>query len=149
MEHTMDDSRIWPFETSLWLGSAQDYRDKVDPECVMVLPDHPFVVSGSQAIEAVEHTPRWNEARLTQRTVARPHEGMIVLAYHVEATREDQSYSAYCTSTYHRLSHDTWKVVQHQQTPLSAPMTESKAAPNSLDQVQRDAAEQRKEGGYQ
>lgn len=145
----MDDSRVWQFEISLWLGSAEDYRQEVDPACVMVLPDDPFVMSGSQAIEAVQGTPRWTEATLTRKIVARPHEGMIVLAYHVEVAREHDSYAAYCSSTYHRLSHENWKVVQHQQAPSLTRLQETAAGPSSIEQAQKVAAEERKEGGYQ
>ena len=47
----------------------------------------------------------------------RPQEGLIVVAYQAEAFRDDEkAYQAYCTSTYRRVAHEKWKVVQHQQT---------------------------------
>jgi hypothetical protein len=50
--------------------------------------------------------------------VTRPQEGLICVAYKVEASSGDgPGYTAYCTSVYRRLGHDDWKVVQHQQTP--------------------------------
>jgi hypothetical protein len=33
---------------------------------------------------------------------------------------DDETYEAHCTSTYRRLSHEEWRVVQHQQTPRLA-----------------------------
>ena len=113
----MDDDRIWAFEESLWTADAAHYRESIDEECLMVLPAPPFVMSGAQAIEAVSDTPRWDEVELTERQVARPQEGLIVVAYRAQATRGDAGYDAYCTSTYRRLEHDEWRVVQHQQTP--------------------------------
>src|SRR3954470_22765204 len=60
----MDDGRIWRFEESLWTGDAEHYRASIDDQCLMVLPQPPFVMSGQQAIEAVAHTPRWSKVDL-------------------------------------------------------------------------------------
>jgi hypothetical protein len=115
---TMDDGRVWSFEESLWVGDAEHYRASIDDECLMVLPAPPFVMSGQQAIEAVSATPRWSKVELSERQVARPQEGMIVIAYKARAEREGVTpYEAHCTSTYRRLAHEEWRVVQHQQTP--------------------------------
>jgi hypothetical protein len=114
----MDDDRIWTFEESLWTADAEHYRESIDDECLMVLPAPPFVMSGAQAVEAVSATPRWSKVDLSDRQVARPQEGLIVIAYKARAERDGTPpYEAHCTSTYRRLSHENWKVVQHQQTP--------------------------------
>jgi hypothetical protein len=115
---TMDDGRVWSFEESLWTGDARHYHELIDDECLMVLPAPPFVMTGQQAIEAVSNTPRWTKATLTERQIVRPQEGLIVVAYNARAEREGASpYEAHCTSTYRRLAHDEWRVIQHQQTP--------------------------------
>jgi len=124
----MDDDRIWAFEESLWTASADHYRQSIDDQCLMVLPAHPFVFTGQQSIEAVSNTPRWDQVSLSERQVARPQEGLIVIAYKAGASRGEQRYTAYCTSVYRHLPDATgerieqrWKVVQHQQTlPPSA-----------------------------
>jgi hypothetical protein len=113
----VDDSRIWTFEESLWTADADHYRESIDDECLMALPQPPYVLSGEQAIAAVAATPRWESVTLSERQVARPQEGLIVVAYKAEAKKGDESYTAYCTSTYRRLGHEEWRVVQHQQTP--------------------------------
>ena len=114
----MDDQRVWNFEASLWTGDADHYRASIDPECLMVLPEPPFVMSGADAIEAVSATPRWETVEITERQVARPQEGLIVVAYKARARRRAAAaYEAHCTSTYRRLGHEEWRVVQHQQTP--------------------------------
>ncbi len=113
----MDDDRIWSFEESLWTADADHYRESIDPACLMVLPAPPYVMSGEQSIQAVIETPRWSRAELTERKVSRPQEGLIVIAYKARAEREGTApYEAFCTSTYRRLSHEEWQVVQHQQT---------------------------------
>ena len=113
----MNDERIWEFEQSLWTGDADHYRESIDDECLMVLPAPPYVFTGAQAITAVADTPRWDEVTLSQRQVMRPEEGLIVVAYQAQAHRGDEGYEAHCTSTYRRLAHEEWRVVQHQQTP--------------------------------
>lgn len=114
----MEDQRIWAFEESLWTGDAEHYRACVDDCCVMVLPTEPFVLSGEEAIAAVIDTPRWSSVELTERKVMRPREGLIVIAYKADAAKDGgPRYHAWCTSTYRRLAHEDWRVVQHQQTP--------------------------------
>lgn len=113
----MDDARIWEFERSLWLGDAEHYHELIDDACVMVVPSEPFVLSSETAKVAVSATPRWSDVEFDKQTVERPQEGLIVIGYRARATRGDQAYEAFCTSTLRRLSHQEWRVVQHQQTP--------------------------------
>jgi hypothetical protein len=113
----MDDDRVWSFEERLWTADPTLYHEVIDNDCLMVVPAEPFVLSRKQAIEAVSKTPRWSSAELSQRQIMRPQEGIIVVAYKVEARKEGRpSYQAYCTSTYRRLAHEEWRVIQHQQT---------------------------------
>jgi hypothetical protein len=53
---------------------------------------------------------------------------LIVIAYRAEAAKGDERYVAHCTSTYRRLEHEVWRVVQHQQTP---PLTADARASSS------------------
>lgn len=117
----MDDARVWHFEKGLWTGDAEHYQALIDEACLMVLPTPPFVFRGETAVSAVSTTPRWTEVAFVEQQIARPEEGLIVVAYHIDAHRGDDRYAAHCTSTYRRRGHDDWQVVQHQQTPsLSA-----------------------------
>ena len=114
----MDDERIWSFEESLWLGDAEHYRQLIDPECVMALPVEPYVFTADAAIEAVAHTPRWSAVEFTEHKVQRPEEGLIVIAYRAQASRDGgQGYAAWCTTTMRRRGHEDWLVVQHSQLP--------------------------------
>ena len=124
----MEDHRVWGFEKSLWTGGADRYRELVDDECLMVLPQPPFVMSGAQAIEAVADTPLWEDVEISNGQIARPEEGLIVIAYDARAKRDGETYRAFCTSTLRRLSHEEWRVVQHQQTlPPKTPPAAEKA----------------------
>ena len=114
----MDDERVWSFEESLWTATPEHYRESIDAECVMALPAEPHLFTGRAAMDAVANTPRWSKVALTHRQVSRPQEGLIVISYKAQADREGaQPYTAYCTSTYRRIEHEVWKVVQHSQVP--------------------------------
>lgn len=113
----MDDARIWEFEASLWTADAAHYREAIDEAALMVVPTVPYVLRGEEAIRAVSGTPRWTRVDFENRRVSRPQEGLIVIAYTAHAEKDGgEAYSAHCTSTYRRLGHDDWRVVQHQQT---------------------------------
>ena len=117
----MDDDRIREFERSLWFGDGDVYRRCVAPDCVMVVPERPFLLTGEEAVEAVERTPRWEEVELQDLRINRAEEGLIVMGYRAEARRGEERYVAYCTSTYRRVGEQDWRVIQHQQTvPVTA-----------------------------
>ena len=111
----MEDARIWEMEEKLWHGGEEVYQALVDDEVVMALPAEPFIFSRQQAIDAVKNTPRWEEVRFSEQKVSRPQEGLIVIGYKVEATRGDETYRCYASSTMRRRGHDDWTVVQHSQ----------------------------------
>ena len=143
----MDDDRIIEFERALWVGDGDVYRRNVSSDCLMVVPEQPFLLSGNEAIERVEATPRWSQVEFSDFTVKRPQAGLIVLAYQVDAEREGERYAAYCTSTYQRQEHDDWVVIQHQQTPRIAKANDGATA---MDVAQKQASEEREDQrGYQ
>ncbi len=116
----MDDARVHEFERELWVGGPEVYEARVAPDCVMALPAEPYLYDGRAATDAVKATPRWSEADFADTRIERPHDGLIVFAYRVRASRggQEKEYHAICTSTLVRRGHDYWVVVQHQQTPL-------------------------------
>lgn len=112
----MEDERVREYERELWIGGSDVYRQRIAEDCQMVVPAEPFVLTGAEAIRSVENTPRWEQVELSDFRVSRPQEGLIVIAYKAEASRGEQSYAAYCTSTLKRRAHEDWQVIQHQQT---------------------------------
>jgi len=84
----------------------------------MVLPDRPNIFTGAEAVDAVSKTPRWTTTTFSDKRVSRPQEGLIVIAYAVAASLDGGTYYAHCTTTYRRSSHDEWRVIQHQQSPV-------------------------------
>ena len=112
----MDDQRIIEFERDLWIGEADVYRRCVSPECLMVVPAQPFLLRGEEAIASVEQTPRWESVDFDDFEIQRAQEGLIVVGYRVNASRGDERFAAFCTSTYQRVGEHDWRVIQHQQT---------------------------------
>jgi len=77
----MEDDRVWAFEESLWRADPEHYREAIDPDVRMALPQPPFVFAGAAAVAAVARSPRWTEVRFADGTIARPQHGLIVVAY--------------------------------------------------------------------
>lgn len=114
----MDDNRVWSFEESLWRASDERYHERVDPECIMALSHAPHLFAGRDAVEAVSHTPEWDNVSFDNKSVSRPEEGMIVVGYKVSAEKGETRFIAACTSVYRRKGHEDWTVVQHAQVAL-------------------------------
>ena len=111
----MEDERIWAMEEKLWHGGDEVYETLVDENVVMSLPAEPFLFTRAQAKEAVKKTPRWDEVTFFDTKVNRPHEGLIVIGYQVEAKRGEETYRCYASSTMMRRGHEDWTVVHHSQ----------------------------------
>jgi hypothetical protein len=112
----MDDDRIIEFERALWIGDGDVYRRCVSDNCLMVLPVQPFLLRGDAAIQAVDQTPRWSEVDISDLQINRAQEGLIVIAYRADTSRDEERFAAYCTSTYQRVAGSEWRVIQHQET---------------------------------
>ncbi|HEY0148762.1 MAG TPA: DUF4440 domain-containing protein [Allosphingosinicella sp.] len=118
----MDDERVWSFERDLWVGDPELYAHTIDDQCLMVLARPPFILTGQEAIAAVKATPRWTDVAFADQRVSRPQEGLLVAAYRVRASKDDsEGVEAHCTTTYRRLGHEEWRVVQHQQAVQTGP----------------------------
>ncbi|BAK65203.1 MULTISPECIES: DUF4440 domain-containing protein [Sphingobium] len=112
----MEDDRVWSHEKALWTGSAEQFAAALDESCLMVVPAPPYVLEGRDAIESIAATPRWAEVTLAHGCIVRPQDGLIVAAYEAYAKRPDATeMRAWCTSTWRRIAHDDWRLVQHQQ----------------------------------
>src|SRR4028119_102124 len=102
-------------EDARWRGGDEVYEKLVDENVVMSLPAEPFIFSRQQAKEGVKNTPVWEEVRFSEQKVTRPQEGLIVMGYHVEAKRGEETYRCYASSTMMRRAHDDWTVGETRQ----------------------------------
>lgn len=116
----MDDTRVWSFEDSLWRADRAHYAESLDEGYLAVVAAPPYILSGKGAADVLAKTPDWDEVNFSEQHVSRPQEGLIAIAYRVDARKEEEAYAARCSSVYRRVSHEHWTVVQHQQTPVLA-----------------------------
>ena len=112
----MEDKQVWTLEERLWTGNADAFATLVDEAGIMLVPTAPFLLEGRDAVTAIADAPRWQEVDFAHGKIARPEEGLIVVAYKAVAKREGEDlFNAWCSSTWRRRAHDDWKLVQHQQ----------------------------------
>ena len=109
---------LWHRERRLWLEGVDAFKAIVHPDCIMAFAAPIGIMKGKAIIESLKNAPRWTEVEMSLQTSS--HTGdATVLAYFAKAHRAGSSdYLAYCTSTYMREG-DEWRVVQHQQTPVT------------------------------
>jgi hypothetical protein len=111
----MDGQAIWELEERFWLEGSSVYDDLLDPACLMVFPGM-GVMRSADVLESLRHAPRWASVEMSERSLGRAGEQVIVLGYTAEGRRDGAvPYHCFCTSTY-RLDGGRWKLVQHQQT---------------------------------
>jgi len=114
----MDDDAIWAMEERFWTGSTDYYGSALDPECIMVFPEPVGIMSGPSIMQSLAQAPRWASVTMTERHVAHPSPGLLVVGYRARGSRHGKtSYEALCTSAYHSADNG-WKLVLHQQTPI-------------------------------
>jgi len=111
----MDDADAWRTEERFWLEGPSVYEEQLDAACLMVFPGF-GVMRSAEILDSLKSAPRWMAVTMTDRVLARPGAGILVLGYRAEGRREGQEpYRCYCTSTYRREAR-SWKLIQHQQT---------------------------------
>ena len=114
----MDDAQAWLTEERFWTGGEQYWEGRVDPHCLMILPQPAGVLGRDEALAGIRAAPRWNSVRLEERRLSRPAGDLILLAYRARARREGSpDYAALCGSAYRRDGAE-WLLVFHQQARL-------------------------------
>lgn len=113
----MTDDDAWRMEERFWTGGTGQYREALDPRCVMAFPAPAGIIAGADIVRSLANAPRWSSVDMADKHLERLGADLMVLAYKAHGRREGAAaYEAYCTSTYRRDA-DRWRLVQHQQTP--------------------------------
>jgi hypothetical protein len=111
---------LWALEEAFWTGGEEHFRRALAADCVMAFPAPVGILSGERIVESLRHAPRWSSVNMLERHAVQPAPDLAVLAYLAEGRRGgSQPYRAYCTSTYRR-EQKGWRLVQHQQTLVTA-----------------------------
>jgi hypothetical protein len=115
------DEEPWALEERFWTAGENHYREALSPACVMAFPWPAGIMAGPSILQSLSGAPRWSSVTMDQHKIARPNAATIVLAYRAVGRRDEgQIYEAFCTSSY-CSSAAGWKLVQHQQTPVTRP----------------------------
>ena len=120
-EQGMDDARLWQRERDFWLSPAADHAAGLSPHCLMAFAPPTGILRGREAVlDSLRAAPRWTAVEFEQCTLERADPDTAVLAYRALGSRPGApAYCAYCSSTYRRDGRD-WRLIQHQQTPITS-----------------------------
>jgi hypothetical protein len=112
----MDVQKLWELEKSFWLGGPDFYETSMARDAHMIFPAPVGILSGEDIMDGLRQGPRWKSVDFDGQTSIQVGE-VVVLAYKATGERDgDDSYVAFCGSTYVRQA-DEWRLLSHQQTP--------------------------------
>jgi len=116
MAHTQD---LLELERGFWTEGGDYYREHLGDECLLAFTE----MAGVQSNEAVAGmnpgAGRWKNVKFEEKGVVAMGEDSCVLTYEVDAERDSgEPYKAVVSSGYVKRNGD-WKMVFHQQTPLT------------------------------
>jgi hypothetical protein len=117
-EIAMTVNDIWEKEKSFWLDGPAFYVDHMVADAQMVFPDPVGILKGDEILHGLKEAPRWQSVEIEEKTEASSGD-TLVLAYRAAGRRGIAApYRALCSSCYIRQG-DTWKLISHQQTPIT------------------------------
>jgi hypothetical protein len=113
------ENELLAIEKSLWTGGPDSYRRHLDADCLVAFTEMTGVSSRDQIAGTVSGAERWRELQTEVEGIVRPTPEVALLTYRASAVRgEGERYRALVSSGYVRRS-DGWKLMFHQQAPLS------------------------------
>ncbi len=114
----MAPEEIWKTEQGFWLDGPKFYEEHMEPSALMVFPEPVGILKGGDILDGLKGAPRWRTVEMEQKTVLSLGK-TLVLAYRATSKRDgDATYEALCSSTYLN-SRDAWRLIAHQQTPVT------------------------------
>jgi Domain of unknown function (DUF4440) len=113
------DDTFWKMEERLWTGGVAAYEERLDADCIMAFPPPAGLMKREAIFASISKARRWTAVEMTGRHTSHPRDSVAVLGYRARARRGEETYEAVCTSVY-VLRDGGWRMVQHQQTPLTS-----------------------------
>jgi hypothetical protein len=106
-------------ERKLWSGGKAVYERTLDDDCLIAFTEMAGV-SSCDSIAQQADANRWHGLDIEVEGFLQPTDDVALLTYHASAVRgPDEPYEARVSSGYVRRG-GHWKMMFHQQTPLSA-----------------------------
>jgi hypothetical protein len=115
----LSDAAVWDLEARFWSGDDAFYDAWLAAGALMVFPDPTGILDRAAIVASIRGGPRWTQVHMTERRVARPNAGVVLVAYRFEARMDDgdDAYRGWASSSYAR-SAGAWSLAFHQQTPV-------------------------------
>ena len=108
---------LWREEREFWLAAVAEAARRLDGACLIALAPA-GILDRAATVAALQSGPRWQEVTLSERASIETDE-IRVLAYRATARRSGaDTCRMLCTTTWMRRDRD-WRIIQHQQTPVS------------------------------
>lgn len=104
-------------EHALGGGTGDTYREHLTDDAVVVVPG--AAISREQCASAIDSTPGWDEFTISDHRLIQASDDSAILTYRWRSTRGDYTYESLMSSVYARQADGAWKLVLHQQTPVS------------------------------
>ena len=111
----MNDDQLWEIERGFWVHGREHYRRFWSKDAVAGFPRPAGIMTGADFVDSLPDEGGYEEVSMSEKVLARPHEGVAVLAYRAHGRSRDRDYRCICTSTY--LDHEGWRMIQHSQVP--------------------------------
>jgi ketosteroid isomerase-like protein len=115
----VDSDQLLNQERRLWNADADDYRDVLADDAVMVFPAPTGVLDRDAVLDSLGDGDRWRTLDVHDERVLKVDDDVVQVVYEADAERaaDGSAYRALASSTYRRDG-DDWLLVSHQQTPL-------------------------------
>lgn len=109
---------LMAIEEELWTGGREDYRHRLDADCLVAFASTAGVSTREAVADAVGEGDRWRDLAVVPEGLIQPTEDVALLTYRAAAVRgKSERYRALVSSGYVRRN-GAWKLMFHQQTPL-------------------------------
>lgn len=107
-------------ERGFWAGGSSYYKENTDFECLVAFSaDMAGVMDSSSLAETAGDGNRWKKLELELKGTVQPSKDVFLLTYEARAIRSGgEEYRALVSTGYVRRAVG-WKMMFHQQTPLT------------------------------
>lgn len=107
---------IIEMERELAAGDGAAYERHLSKDAVVVVPG--ATLDKAATVAAMNESPGWLSFEFEDERIVEVTDDVAILSYRFSGSREDEEYVAALTSVYRR-EEDGWRLVLHQQTPMS------------------------------
>lgn len=106
-------------ERALWSGGPEAYHEHLDDRCLVAFTRMAGVAARADVAATVGEGDRWRDLEIDVEGLIQPSDRVVLLTYRARAVRgDDEVYRALVSSGY--VERDgSWRLMFHQQTPLT------------------------------